>query len=73
MIGGAIGLISNAFGSSIGGGIGSMLNGSGAISTGISLFSYRWVGTILGTIVTAIGVGAMIFGANEIAYLIEPL
>ena len=68
VIGGAIGLISNAFGSSIGGGIGSMLNGSGAISTGISLFSYGWIGTILGTIVTAIGVGTMIFGANEIAY-----
>lgn len=64
--GGTLGIITNALGSSIGGGLGSMLNGSGAISTGISLFSYGWIGAILGTIVTSIGIATMTFGANEV-------
>lgn len=66
--GGAIGMITNIVDSSIGGGIGSILNGSGAISTGISLFSYGWVGAIFGTLMVGIGAATMVLGANEVTY-----
>ena len=66
IIGGTIGLISNALGSTIGGGLGSMLNGWGAISTGISLFSYGIIGAIAGTALSIIGGVTMAFGLNEV-------
>ncbi len=65
--GGTIGLISNAVGSAIGGGIGSVVNGGGAISTGISLFSYGPIGIIAGIGLIAVGAATAIMGTNEIA------
>lgn len=59
-------MITNILGSSIDGGLGSMLNGCGAISTGMSLFSYGWIGALLGSIVISIGVATMTLGANEV-------
>ena len=66
IFGGILGIITEAFGSQIGGGIGSIVNGSGAISTGLSLFSYGWAGAIAGGVMVLIGAGTMAFGANEI-------
>ena len=43
-----------------------LANGWGAISTGLSLFSYGWVGAIVGGVMVAVGVGTMAFGANEV-------
>ncbi len=64
--GGAIGLVSNAIGSSIGGGLGSMLNGWGAISTGISLLSFGLPGIVIGAGLMVIGGATMVMGANEV-------
>ena len=64
--GGAIGLVSNIVGSTIGGGIGSMLNGYGAISTGLSMFSFGVPGIIAGVGLIAIGGATMAMGANEV-------
>ncbi len=66
--GGAIGLASNALGSSIGGGIASMVNGGGAIGIGLSLLELDFIGCIAGLMLIAIGGGTVAFGANEIAY-----
>ena len=66
IVGGAIGIISEAFGSQIGGGIGSMANGWGAISTGLSLFSYGFAGVMAGGVMVLVGAGTMAFGANEV-------
>ena len=64
--GGVIGLISNAVNTTVGNGLGSMANGAGAISTGISLFSYGWPGAIIGTVLIAVGVATMALGANDV-------
>ena len=64
--GGTIGLIGNAVGSTIGGGIGTMLNGWGAFSTGISLLSFGIPGIIAGIGLMAIGGATMLMGANEV-------
>ena len=64
--GGAIGLVTNIVGSTIGGGIGSMLNGYGAISTGLSLFSFGVPGIIAGVGLIAVGGATMAMGANEV-------
>lgn len=66
IVGGTIGIVSEAFGSQIGGGIGSIVNGSGAISTGISLFSFGLVGAILGSTMIAVGAATVLMGTNEI-------
>ena len=68
IVGGVIGLASNALGSSIGGGIVSMVNGGGAIGVGSSLLGLGPFGWIAGGMLIAIGAGTMAFGANEIAY-----
>ena len=68
IVGGTIGLASNALGSTIGGGIGSMANGWGAISTGVSLFSYGPFGIIAGIALITVGGATIAFGANEVAY-----
>ncbi len=65
---GTLGMVGNALGSTIGSGIGSMANGWGTISTGISLFSYGPLGILAGITCIAIGATTMAFGANEIAY-----
>ena len=67
IVGGAIGMITNIFGDQIGAGVGSMLNGYGAISTGCSLYSFGWIGAILGTALVLVGVATSLMGANEIA------
>jgi len=70
IIGGGIGLISNAFDQRIGqffGGTGSIANGWGAISTGTGLLSFGPIGWVLGGGLMLIGAGTMIFGANEVA------
>ena len=64
--GGALGIVSNLVGSQIGDGVGSIVNGAGAISTGVSLLSFGWVGTILGISMIAIGGFTALFGANEV-------
>lgn len=66
VVGGAVGMVTNALGSQIGNGAGSMLNGLGAVSTGVSLFSFGSVGIIAGIISIGIGVATMTFGANEV-------
>ena len=59
IVGGGLGLVTNAVVSAIGGGIGSMLNGWGAISTGISLCAYGPVGIVA-------GIGLMLIGGATI-------
>ena len=66
IVGGTLGMVGNIVGSQIAGGLGSMANGWGAISTGLSLFSYGWVGAIAGGVMVAVGAGTMAFGANEV-------
>ena len=63
IVGGTLGMVGNIVGSQIAGGLGSMANGWGAISTGLSLFSYNLVAAIAMTIV---GAGTMILGTNEV-------
>ena len=70
-IGGATGLIMNSLEpqlAQIVGGVGSMVNGYGAISTGISLMGLGGWSILAGLGLFAIGLGTMAFGANEIAY-----
>ena len=64
--GGALGIVTNALGSTIGGGLGSMLNGWGAISTGISLLSFGIPGIFAGIGLMAVGGATMLMGANEV-------
>ena len=66
LVSGTMGIISEVFGSQIGGGIGSIVNGHGAISTGISLFSFGWIGAILGTALVIIGGATALMGVNEV-------
>ena len=68
-IGGATGLIMNVLEPQLAqaiGGVGSMANGYGAISTGISLMSLGGWAAVAGLCLTAIGFGTMAFGANEV-------
>lgn len=69
IIGGSLGLISNAVSPAISqaiGGASSMANGWGAISTGISLLSFGTPGIIAGIGLMLVGGATMAFGANEI-------
>jgi RHS repeat-associated protein len=66
VIGGTLGIVTNVLGSQIGGGLGSMLNGSGAISTGISLMSCGVVGIIAGSALVLVGGATALMGANEV-------
>ena len=68
-IGGVIGLVTNALEPQIAqaiGGMGSMANGYGAISTGVSLMRLGGWATVAGFGLIAIGAGTMAFGANEV-------
>jgi hypothetical protein len=65
--GGSLGLVSNAFGNQIGGGIGSMLSGGGAFATGVSLLGFGPVGWIVGGALMIVGAGTFSMGANEVA------
>ena len=68
-IGGIIGLVTNALEPQIAqaiGGMGSMANGYGAISTGVSLMRLGGWATVAGFGLIAIGAGTMAFGANEV-------
>ena len=66
IVGGTLGIITNIVGSTIGNGLSSMLNGYGAISTGISLLSFGPVGIIAGIGLMLVGGATMAFGANEV-------
>jgi hypothetical protein len=66
MIGGALGLVGNALGSSVGSGLGSMLNGGGAVATGISMLAYGPIGWVGGGLMMLLGAGTAIMGANEV-------
>ena len=68
-IGGATGLIMNALEPQLAqaiGGVGSMANGYGAISTGISLMGLGGWSILAGLGLILIGAGTMAFGANEV-------
>ena len=68
-IGGATGLIMNALEPQLAqaiGGVGSMANGYGAISTGISLMGLGGWSILAGLGLIVIGAGTMAFGANEV-------
>ena len=68
-IGGAAGLIMNALEPQIAqaiGGVGSMANGYGAISTGANLMSLGGWASVAGFGLILIGAGTMAFGANEV-------
>ena len=68
-IGGIIGLVTNALEPQIEqaiGEMGSMANGYGAISTGVSLMRLGGWATVAGFGLIAIGAGTMAFGANEV-------
>ena len=68
-IGGVTGLILNAVEPQLAqaiGGISSMANGYGAISTGASLMSLGGWASVAGLALMLIGAGTMAFGANEI-------
>lgn len=70
ILSGTLGLIANAAGPRIAqfiGGAGSVANGSGAISTGISLWSYGWIGAVAGTLLIGIGTATILFGVNDMA------
>ena len=58
--------VSEIFGAQIAGGIGSVVGGGTAISTGISLLAFGPVGWIAGGALILIGAGTMAFGTNEI-------
>ena len=58
--------LSEIFGAQIAGGIGSVVGGGTAISTGISLLAFGPVGWIAGGALILIGAGAIAFGTNEI-------
>ena len=58
--------LSEIFGVQIAGGIGSVVGGGTAVSTGISLLAFGPVGWIAGVAVILIGAGSMSFGVNEI-------
>ena len=59
-------VLSQAFGSQIAGGIGSCINGAGAVYTGIGLLSFGPVGWIAGGALIIIGAGTIAFGVNDI-------
>ena len=68
-IGGATGLIMNVLEPQLAqaiGGVGSMANGYGAISTGISLMGLGGWSILAGLGLILIGAGTMAFGANEV-------
>ena len=58
--------LSEIFGAQIVGGASSMVNGYGAITTGVGLLSFGPVGWVTGGLLIIAGAGAMIIGANEI-------
>ena len=58
--------LSQILGSQIAGGIGSCINGAGAVYTGIGLLSFGPVGWILGGALIIIGAGTIAFGVNDI-------
>lgn len=58
--------LSEIFGAQIVGGASSMVNGYGAITTGLGLLSFGPVGWVAGGLLIIAGAGAMIIGANEI-------
>ena len=60
-------IITNVFGEDIAGGVSSVINGGTAIYTGSSLLSFGPIGWLAGGTLILIGVGTMLFGANEIA------
>ena len=68
-IGGATGLIMNALEPQLAqaiGGVGSMANGYGSVSTGISLLGLGGWSILAGLGLILIGAGTMAFGANEV-------
>ncbi len=68
IVGGGLGLIANAAAPAVGqfiGGGSSMVNGYGAISTGLGLLSFGPVGWVLGGALMFVGGVTMAFGANE--------
>ncbi|MDE6013938.1 MAG: hypothetical protein K2G50_03210, partial [Anaeroplasmataceae bacterium] len=69
IFGGAMGIVSEIISpviSQIYGGMGSIANGWGALSTALSLFSFGAIGCIAGVVLGAIGIATMIVGANDI-------
>ena len=69
IVGGTLGLISNAVSPAIAqaiGGASSIVNGAGAFSTGMSILGLGIPGLIGGVALMGIGVATMAFGANEI-------
>lgn len=69
IVGGGLGLISNAVSPAIGqaiGGASSIVNGWGAFSTGMSILGLGVPGLIGGIALMLVGGATMVFGANEI-------
>jgi RHS repeat-associated protein len=58
--------LAEVFGGQIAGGIGSTINGAGAIYTGVGLLAFGPVGWIAGGLLILIGVGTVAFGVNNI-------
>ena len=69
VFGGTLGIVGQIAGervSQVIGGFGSITNGWGAISTGLSLFSFGWVGAIIGMVLIGTGATTIAFGVNDV-------